>query len=63
MVKPTKFVGLHGQSNKSTYDGFGSADEHLQYALDNGMDAMAITDHGNMCSFPEAEQKAKDFKN
>ncbi len=60
--KPTKFVGLHAHSSKSTYDGFGSADEHLQFALDNGMDAMAITDHGNMCAFPEAEQKARDFK-
>jgi DNA polymerase-3 subunit alpha len=62
MTKPNKFVGLHAHSNRSTFDGFGSADEHLQFALDNGMDAMAITDHGNMCSFPEAEQKAKDFK-
>jgi len=63
MTKPNKFVSLHSHTNKSTYDGFGSADEHLQFALDNGMDAMAITDHGNMCAFPEAEQKARDLKN
>lgn len=63
MSKPTKFVGLHGHTQRSMFDGFGSADEHLQFAIDNGMDAMAITDHGNMCAFPEAEQKARDFKN
>ena len=61
-MKPTKFVNLHSHSSKSLFDGFGPADEHLQFAVDNGMDAMAITDHGNMNAFPEAEQKSSDLK-
>jgi DNA polymerase-3 subunit alpha len=43
------------------YDGFGSADEHLQFAVDNGADALAITDHGNMNAYPEAEQKSREL--
>jgi DNA polymerase III subunit alpha len=62
MTKPKRFVGLHAHTQRSMYDGFGGADEHLQFAVDNGLDAMAITDHGNMNAFPEAEQKAKDLK-
>lgn len=61
MSKPKLFTNLHAHSNKSLFDGFGSADEHLQFAVDNGMDAMAITDHGTMNAFPEAEQKARDL--
>ncbi len=61
MKKPNKFVGLHAHTQRSMFDGFGSADEHLQYAVDNGMDAMAITDHGNMNAYPEADQKARDL--
>lgn len=60
--RPKNFVSLHSHTNRSLYDGFGAADEHLQFAVDNGLDAMAITDHGNMNAFPEAEQKAKDLK-
>ncbi len=60
-MKPTKFVNIHGHSNKSIFDGFGSADEHLQFAVDNGADALAITDHGNMNAYPEAVQKEQEL--
>jgi DNA polymerase-3 subunit alpha len=59
---PKKFVNLHAHDAKSMYDGFGTGDEHLQFALDNGLDGMAMTNHGNMNSFPECYEKAKEFK-
>lgn len=61
MSKPTKFAGLHAHSSKSLYDGFGSADEHLEFAHGNGLDAFSLTDHGTMNGFPEAEQKAREM--
>jgi DNA polymerase III alpha subunit (gram-positive type) len=61
MTKPTKFVGLHAHDGRSAYDGFGGGDEHIQFAADNGMDAMAISNHGNINSYPECEQKAREL--
>lgn len=52
--KPSKFVNLHSHTGKSAMDGLGDPEEHLQFSLDNGMDAMAITDHGNMNAFSHA---------
>lgn len=52
--KPSKFVNLHSHTGKSAMDGLGEPEEHLQFAIDNGMDAMAITDHGNMNAYPHA---------
>ncbi len=59
---PKKFVSLHSHDAKSMFDGFGSGDEHLQFAVDNGLDGMAMTNHGNMNSFPECYEKSKDLK-
>ena len=42
------FVGLHAHSNASTFDGMGYPGEHCDYAFENGSDALALTDHGNM---------------
>ena len=44
---PKKFVGLHAHSTFSTYDGLGYPSEHIDYVLSNGMNAWALTDHGN----------------
>ena len=38
---PTKFVGLHAHSGFSTFDGLGYPDEHIDFAIENGMDAIA----------------------
>lgn len=62
MTKPKRFVGLHAHTSKSLYDGFGSADEHLEFAHGNELDAFSLTDHGTMNGFPEAEQKACEMK-
>lgn len=45
---PTKFVGLHSHSTFSVGDAIGSPGEHIKFAVKNGMDALALTDHGNM---------------
>jgi DNA polymerase III subunit alpha len=63
MVKPpTKFVGLHAHSNASVFDGLGNATEHIDYAIENGMDALAMTDHGNSNNYPHAHQKELELK-
>ena len=48
-VSKIKFVGLHAHSGVgSPFDGFGYPQEHMEYAYDNGCEALALTDHGNM---------------
>jgi histidinol phosphatase-like PHP family hydrolase len=43
------FVGLHAHSvGGSPFDALGYITEHMESAYDNGLDAFAITDHGNM---------------
>ena len=44
-----KFVGLHAHSSFSTFDGLGYPKEHIDFVLSEaqGMDAWALTDHGN----------------
>ena len=53
------FVGLHAHSTFSTFDGFGYPDEHQEYAYSNGMDALALTDHGTMNGISYAILNAK----
>ena len=44
-----KFVGLHAHSVAgSPFDGMGYPQEHMEFAHENGSDALALTDHGNM---------------
>lgn len=45
---PKKFVGLHSHSTFSIGDAIGMPQDHIDYAIENGMDALALTDHGNM---------------
>jgi predicted metal-dependent phosphoesterase TrpH len=43
------FVGLHAHSVAgSIFDALGYPQEHMNYAYENGMDALALTDHGTM---------------
>lgn len=42
------FVGLHAHSVAgSIFDALGYPQQHMDFAFDNGMDALALTDHGN----------------
>lgn len=56
------FVNLHSHTNSSIGDGFSHADEHFSFALENGMNAMAITDHGNMSELGYIYQAKNAFK-
>ena len=42
------FVNLHGHSTFSVFDGLGFPDEHMDFAYENGMDALALTDHDSL---------------
>ena len=64
-----KFVGLHAHSTHSRNDGFGYPQEHIDFAIENGMDALALTDHGTMAGTSyqilharKLKEKGIDFK-
>lgn len=65
-----KFVGLHAHDGiGSPFDGMGEPKEHMDFCWQNGMDAMALTNHGSMLSFPfqyfhaqEMNKRGKKFK-
>jgi DNA polymerase-3 subunit alpha len=63
------FVGLHAHSVASVFDGLGYPQEHMDFAYENGMNALALTDHGNMNGLAyqvlhakKMKQSGKDFK-
>ena len=65
-----KFVNLHAHSGVgSPFDGFGYPQEHMDFAYENGCEALALTDHGNMNGFAyqvlhakKMKKQGKDFK-
>jgi DNA polymerase III alpha subunit len=71
MIKePKKFVGLHSHSTYSVGDAIGTPGEHIDFCLENGLDAHAITDHGNFHAFShqylhgkKLQKKGVNFKN
>jgi len=64
------FVGLHAHSGVgSPFDGLGYPAEHMDFAFENGNDALALTDHGNMNGLAyqiqhaqEMQKQGKNFK-
>ena len=57
------FVGLHAHSVVgSPFDGFGYPQEHMSFAYENGCDALALTDHGNMNGTSYQVLQAKKMK-
>ncbi len=65
---PIPFIGLHAHSVAgSPFDGLGYPQEHMDFAYENGSDALALTDHGNMNGLAyqvlHAKQMEKDGKN
>ncbi len=64
------FVGLHAHSVAgSPFDGLGYPGEHMDFAYENGMDALALTDHGNcnglayqVLHAKKMKAEGKDFK-
>ena len=57
---PERFVGLHAHSSFSTFDGLGYPKEHIDFVLSEaqGMDAWALTDHGNGSGLAHARAHA-----
>jgi DNA polymerase III subunit alpha len=64
------FVGLHAHSVAgSIFDALGYPQEHMDFAYQNGMDALALTDHGNanglayqVLHAKKMQAENKDFK-
>ena len=64
------FVGLHAHSVAgSIFDALGFPDSHMDFAYQNGSEALALTDHGNMNGFSwqvlharKMKAEGKDFK-
>src|SRR3989338_2919741 len=54
-----KFVHLNTHSHYSLLDGLSKTDQLIKKAKENGMDSLAITDHGNLYGAIEFYQKAK----
>ena len=59
---PKKFVGLHSHSTFSVGDSIGMPQDHIDYAIENGMDALALTDHGNMNGYSHQFFHAEKLK-
>ena len=55
-----KLIPLHIHSEFSLLDGTIRVGELVKYAVDNGLPAIAITDHGVMYSAIEFYEKAKE---
>ncbi len=54
-----RFVHLHTHSHYSLLDGLAKIDQLIAQAQKNGMDALALTDHGNLYGAIEFYKKAK----
>ena len=59
---PKKFVGLHSHDHFSTFDAIGTPKEHIDFAIENGMDALANTNHGNANSFAQLYNYNQELK-
>ena len=58
-----KFVGLHAHSVAgSIFDAVGYPQAHMDFAYENGGDALALTDHGNMNGLAYQVLHAKKMK-
>ena len=55
------FINLHSHTSFSVFDGLGMPNEHFDFVVKNGMNAMAISEHGHMNSFVHAYLAAKDL--
>jgi DNA polymerase-3 subunit alpha len=57
-----KYVNLHAHTTFSVFDGLGYPSEHIDFALSNGLEAHAFTDHGNMNAVPFIVEHLKKLK-
>lgn len=59
-MSDSKFVHLHCHSHYSLLDGAGTVDRLIERAKQHGMNALALTDHGNLHGALEFYKKCKD---
>ena len=52
-LKPSDFVHLHNHTHYSLLDGLTKVPELVQFVKDDGMEAVAVTDHGTMSGLVE----------
>ncbi len=52
-LKPSDFVHLHNHTHYSLLDGLTKIDELVDFVKDQGMEAVAVTDHGTMSGLVE----------
>lgn len=53
--RPNRFVSLHNHTGFSPYDGLDYPDAHFEFCMENGLDAHAITEHGQLNSYAHAQ--------
>ena len=58
-TKDPKFIHLHTHSHYSLLDGLSKIDEMVALAKKHGMNAIGLTDHGNMYGAIEFYKKCK----
>ena len=61
---PEKFVGFHSHSGFSSFDGLGYPEDHIKWVTSEaqGMDAWALTDHGNGNGLAHARSSEKKMQ-
>lgn len=59
---PTRFTNLHAHSVLSVGDAIGLPQEHMDFAIKNGMDSLALTDHGTMAGISHQQIYLKKLK-
>ena len=62
ITPPDRFVGFHGHTGFSVFDGLGYPSDHIDFVIKNGMDAWALTDHGNGSGLAHAYKHAEKVK-
>ena len=62
IIKPKRFVGLHAHTGFSVFDGLGYPADHIDFVLENGMDAWALTDHGNGSGLAHARKHTEKLQ-
>lgn len=56
-----KFVSLHHHTTFSYGDGFGTPAHHMERSAELGMEAQAVTEHGNVSSYVQHEKAGLKF--
>ena len=59
-LQPSDFVHLHNHTHYSLLDGLTKIPELVKYVKDQGMEAVAVTDHGTMSGLVELYKECND---